>query len=132
MRRAPQIGKLSSLTTLHINTNQITALPTEIGNLDSLTELPAGRNQLQALPTQFGNMGALRQLFVVSNWLSAIPTQLGRVSTLEVLYAYTHNFINTWPPELKSSGRLKTDYLDFVCIDTDRGATNTQGHSCAR
>ena len=51
-----EIGKLTDLTHLRLNGNQLTALPPEIGNLTNLTELYVNDNQLTALPPEIGNL----------------------------------------------------------------------------
>ena len=46
----PEIGKLTSLTTLDLRQNQLTTLPPVIGKLTNLTTLHLERNQLTTLP----------------------------------------------------------------------------------
>ena len=54
-----EIGKLTDLTYLRLNGNQLTALPPEIGNLTNLTSLTLTSNQLTALQPEIGNLANL-------------------------------------------------------------------------
>ena len=42
-----------SITSLDLNTNQLTSIPSEIGNLISLTTLRLSENQLTSIPESF-------------------------------------------------------------------------------
>ncbi|WP_170318945.1 COR domain-containing protein, partial [Allorhizocola rhizosphaerae] len=57
-----ELGNLTSLTTLYLSGNQLTAVPAELGNLTSLTELSLHGNQLTAVPAELGRLqpGVLR------------------------------------------------------------------------
>jgi len=52
----PEIGNLTSPTTLDLSHNSLTALPSEIGNLTGLTELRLNGNKLTQLPTEMGTL----------------------------------------------------------------------------
>ena len=82
-----EIGKLTDLTYLRLNGNQLTALPPEIGNLTKLTYLYLDYNQLTALPPEFGNLTNLTTLYLNGNQLTALPPQVGSLTRLTTLRA---------------------------------------------
>ncbi|MBK6429774.1 leucine-rich repeat domain-containing protein [Candidatus Amarolinea dominans] len=57
-----EIGQLTSLTSLEISSNQLTALPAELFQLTSLTSLNLSSNQLTALPAEIGQLTSLTSL----------------------------------------------------------------------
>ena len=69
-------GNLTKLTSLYLNGNQLTALPTEIGNLTKLTSLYLYNNQLTALPTEIRNLIKLKELNLNDNQLPCLSANL--------------------------------------------------------
>ena len=55
-----EVGRLSALRELHLNSNQLTSLPAEIGQLTALSELNLESNQLTSLPAEIGQLTSLR------------------------------------------------------------------------
>ncbi|MCH8043954.1 MAG: leucine-rich repeat domain-containing protein [Planctomycetes bacterium] len=103
----PEIGKLTSLTTLSLNGNQLTSLPPEIGQLTSLTHLGLFGNRLTSLPPQIGKLSRLNILYLDGNQLEHLPPEIGKLSCLRRLDlgdGDRTNLLTTLPPEL---GRLE-------------------------
>ncbi|KAL3893912.1 MAG: hypothetical protein SGCHY_005569 [Lobulomycetales sp.] len=67
------IGNLTSLTSLDLSRNRITAIPESIGNLTSLTRLILAVNQITAIPESIGNLASLTSLDLKINQITAIP-----------------------------------------------------------
>jgi hypothetical protein len=65
-------AKLTKLTRLYLNNNQLTSLPPEIGKLTNLTELYLNNNQLTSLPPEIGKLTNLKDLTLWRNQL--LPT----------------------------------------------------------
>jgi internalin A len=106
----PEIGQLSSLTSLKLWDNQLQALPPEIGQLSSLTEFNLGRNQLQALPPEIGQLSSLTSLYLGDNQLQALPPEIGQLSSLTSLYLW-NNQLQALPPEIGQLSSLTELYM---------------------
>ncbi len=57
------------LSTLNMNTNQLTALPIDIGSWTSMVELNLGTNQLISLPDDISKLQNLEVLILSNNLL---------------------------------------------------------------
>ena len=62
-----ELGSLSSLTTLYLNSNQLTSIPAELGSLSSLTYLNLYSNQLTGIPAELGSLASLTALYLSYN-----------------------------------------------------------------
>jgi Leucine-rich repeat (LRR) protein len=60
-------ARLEGAKTLHLNGNQLTALPESLGQLTNLRELYLSDNQLTALPESLGQLTNLRELYLPTN-----------------------------------------------------------------
>ena len=98
----PEIGQLTSLTTLDLQSNQLTSLPPEIGELTSLTSLGLQENQLTSLPPEIGQLTSLTTLNLRDNQLTSLPPEIGRLTSLTTL-DLQGNELTSLPPEI---GRL--------------------------
>ncbi len=76
---------LTSLQSLTLSGNLLTALPPEIGKLGALTLLALGGNQIAELPREIGSCSSLRSLTLSENALAALPIELGRLQKLRTL-----------------------------------------------
>ena len=71
---APEIGRLTHLSTVILDWNQLTALPPEIGQLTNLEELKLQNNQLTELPPEVGQVASRRTLWLNGNpWKGCLP-----------------------------------------------------------
>lgn len=57
---SPELWRLTTLTGLYLNDNQLTRLPPEISNLVSLQYLDLSGNKLRSLPAELGELVYLR------------------------------------------------------------------------
>jgi small GTP-binding protein len=78
----PEIGNLTSLTSLSLSSNELTNVPPEIGNLTSLTSLNLSNNQLTNLPPEIGNLTSLTSLDLSNNLLTGLPPQFTQLTKL--------------------------------------------------
>ena len=62
-----QLGRLSKLTGLNLNDNQLTKVPSQLGELSELIYLDFGNNQLTKVPSQLGKLSQLITLNLQSN-----------------------------------------------------------------
>lgn len=81
-----EIGQLTRLTGLYLESNQLSSLPAEIGQLANLTELKLYNNQLSSLPAEIGQLTNLTGLYLYNNQLTSIPEELGQLKNLRVLW----------------------------------------------
>eukprot|EP00026_Physarum_polycephalum_P003885 Phypoly_transcript_03901.p1 GENE.Phypoly_transcript_03901~~Phypoly_transcript_03901.p1 ORF type:complete len:680 (+),score=103.77 Phypoly_transcript_03901:146-2185(+) len=129
----PQIGCLSSLTSLNIVSHTLTSLPCEISNLTNLrsllisssrghstfTSLPPQITQLVNLeslnlcwnrinhiPASIINMTSLRRLNLSNNNLEYIPSELGQMTKLKRLN-FSENKLRTIPDSLGELANLE-------------------------
>ncbi len=91
--------RLSSLTTLALDHNALTALPDSLGSLRSLRQLSASHNALRSLPASVGQLSALTVLTLDGNALTALPDELGSCAELEELHV-RRNALTALPPAL--------------------------------
>ena len=85
-----EIGQLTSLEGLNLNSNQLTSLPAEIGQLTSLEELYLGEQSADE------RAGGDRAAHVAgggwssaSNQLTSVPAEIGQLTSLEELLSTT-------------------------------------------
>ena len=82
----PSLGDLGpSLTSLDLDSNAITSLPTEIGALTNLAILDLSFNGLSSVPTEVGALAGLTFLGLSSNALTSVPSEIGAL-TLRFLF----------------------------------------------
>jgi Leucine-rich repeat (LRR) protein len=79
------IGQLTALTTLRLDSNAIASLPPAIGNCVSLKLLSLAKNMLAGLPAEIGKLHALTNLNVSQNSLAALPPSIGSLYNLHTL-----------------------------------------------
>jgi leucine-rich repeat protein SHOC2 len=93
------IGKLTNLTVLEINHNNLTALPESIGNLTNLRKLDLSDNQLTSLPDSIGSLRNLTELSLTNNRLEKLPDSIGNIHELTDLYL-GHNKLTILPESI--------------------------------
>ena len=70
-----EVGALTGLTNLALDTNAISSLPTELGALTSLKDLDLQSNAITSLPTELGALTGLEGLGLWDNRLTGVPTE---------------------------------------------------------
>jgi internalin A len=106
----PEIGQLSSLTSLYLESNQLTELPLEIGQLSSLGGLYLGNNQLAELPPEIGQLHNLGELSLRNNQLTELPPEIGQLNALIIL-RLSENHLTQLPSEIGQLTNLGELYL---------------------
>ncbi|MFA6159128.1 MAG: leucine-rich repeat domain-containing protein [Candidatus Paceibacterota bacterium] len=106
----PEIGHLSRLRGLHLDSNQLACLPSEMGQLSSLQSLNLSHNQLKSLPPEIGRLSSLQGLYLGDNQLTSLPPVMGRLSSLQGLYL-EGNRLTSLPPEIGLLSSLQRLYL---------------------
>ncbi|PRD31744.1 UNVERIFIED_CONTAM: cnot6l [Trichonephila clavipes] len=76
------LWQMTSLTSLYLNNNALTSIPSEISLLVNLAHLNVSFNQLRNIPPEMGDMTSLRELLLNNNNISTLPTQLGKLFKL--------------------------------------------------
>ncbi|XP_013388431.1 leucine-rich repeat protein SHOC-2 [Lingula anatina] len=106
--------KLSFLTHLYLDYNDITHLPDNLGQcLTSLELISLIGNQLSSLPESVGEMTKLEQIFLNENQITQLPASLSGLQKLKVL-----NFIGN---ELTS---LPDDFGHLISLEQVYGEEN--------
>lgn len=106
-----QLGHLTRLEVLILDTSRLTSLPEALCKLRCLHTLDASGNSLTALPDSIGCMSALRNLQVHHNSITALPDCLASCSRLEHLDACA-NRLTQLPETLALLQQLSTLILD--------------------
>ena len=79
------VSSLTSLQSLTLSHNAITALPQGVGRLAALQRLDVRCNKLRALPHALGEASSLQELDASGNSLEALPDSLGQLTSLRTL-----------------------------------------------
>ncbi|KNC54860.1 cell division control protein [Thecamonas trahens ATCC 50062] len=108
----PALGLMTSLESLHLGQNMLTALPASLWSLTALRELILTANDLAELPTGVGNLRALTSLNVADNALQQLPAELGALSRLRLLNV-SHNELAALPPQLGECSSLSVLNVGF-------------------
>ncbi|XP_072123482.1 uncharacterized protein [Mobula birostris] len=88
MGSVPQeIGQLSALTVLNLDTNELWEIPPEIGALKNLEALTLSNNQLICLPVEIEKLQKLQSLHLANNNFLEIPGQVCQLRRLKFLDA---------------------------------------------
>jgi Leucine-rich repeat (LRR) protein/HPt (histidine-containing phosphotransfer) domain-containing protein len=106
----PQIGCLSSLTSLNIISHTLQELPNEISNLTNLRSLlisnSRGHSTFTSLPPQITQLCNLESLNLCWNRITDIPASIVNMTSLRRLNI-SNNSLEIIPPELGQMTRLK-------------------------
>jgi Leucine-rich repeat (LRR) protein/signal recognition particle receptor subunit beta len=108
------IGKLTQLTNLTLNNNQITEIPETIGKLTQLTNLILNNNEIVEIPETIGKLTQLTNLTLNNNQITEIPETIGKLTQLTNLL-FNNNIIAKIP---SSIGKLNT--LTWVRLNNNR------------
>ena len=108
------VGLMTSLKALSIETNDVGCIPTTIGLLTRLTMLCLMGGFTKTIPSELGNLGELTCLTIEDTRVSgSIPSELCRLTRLSTL-DLSHNFHleGSLPEEF-----YKLKLLSFLCLD---------------
>ena len=111
----PELGRLSNLTDLYLDNNQLTGeIPSELGGLSNLKFLYLYNNRLTGeIPSELGGLSNLEVLDLDNNQLTGeIPPELGGLSNLRNLYLDNNQLTGEIPPELGGLSNLEVLSLD--------------------
>ena len=109
-----ELGKLSSLASLHLGDNQLEGrVPAELGELSGIGYLNLAGNRLEgSIPVELGGLSRLRNLLLERNHLEGIiPTEIGGLAGLRYLDLSENRLEGTLPPELGQLSELRHLYL---------------------
>ena len=95
-----EVGRLSALIQLNLNSNQLTSVPAEIGQLTSLTWLNLYDNKLTSLPAEIGQLISLRELRLYDNQLMRVPAEIRQLTSLREL-SLGGNKLTTLPAAIR-------------------------------
>ena len=109
------LGSLTTLETLVLRGSELTGgIPPELGNLTLLKELYLDSNLTGPIPPELGNLTMLETLDLSDNYLTApIPPELGNLTMLETLHLTNNSLTGPIPPELGNLSRLEALYLTY-------------------
>lgn len=82
---SPRLWEWAHLTSLYLNDNSLSRLPTDIGRLSNLRVLDLSCNKLRSLPAELGELIFLRELLLNNNSLRTLPYELGKLFQLQIL-----------------------------------------------
>jgi|GEM_PF-285658 len=96
----PEIGQLTALQFLAINGTHLTTLPPEIGQLTALQSLELSSDDLTTLPPEIGRLTVLTELYLSLKQLKALPPEIGRLTALKNLTLWGSE-LTVLPPEIR-------------------------------
>lgn len=109
---APEIGELSKLEALMIQSTPLTTLPPEIGKLSNLKTLDLYGNNLVSLPEEIGNLSRLESLSALCNKLTTFPKGVFRLTNLKSL-SLEENEISGTLPDGNWNAMTNLEYCDL-------------------
>ena len=119
----PDIGNLTALQVLILNSNQLDSLPSSIGMLKNLVSLECGNWVLQndvglkKLPLTIGQLKKLKYLLLFGNRIQGLPSNFDELTNLKLL-DLMHNQIREFPKEIVYLQNLEFLKLSFNLLDT--------------
>lgn len=82
---SPSLWKMTHLTTLYLNDNNLTRIPSDVNKLTHLMHLDLSNNKLRSIPPEIGDLIYLRELLLNNNYLRVLPYELGKLFKLQTL-----------------------------------------------
>jgi hypothetical protein len=113
----PEIGQLTGLENIWLDTNGISALPAEIGNCRALQFVDLSNNSLTTLPTEMGNMTALITLDLSNNSITALPAGFWSMTALKTI-DLSHNALGSIDPLISNLVRLERLDVSYNQVTT--------------
>ena len=108
-----EVRKLTHLKELKLLDLSLTgAVPTGVRELQQLTSLELQKNELTLLPTELGELKKLQYLYLEENDFSTpLPSELGQLDNLRELVCHSSSLTGAVPSELASLPKLETVHL---------------------
>lgn len=100
------IGLLTSLQSLMLNHNRLSALPTSISKCAALEFLNLSNNSITELSDELTDLTALQSLYLHKNALATLPDALGNLARLEILEVKENRLVRV-PESLGALERLQ-------------------------
>ena len=107
------VGRLDQLEELHLDSNNLVALPASISGMRALTVLSVADNLLTGLPPELGDCSALRQLNCKNNKIASIPGAVFRSCTRLEKMQFSGNLLKAIPEEIGCC--INAVLVDFSC-----------------
>jgi CCR4-NOT transcription complex subunit 6 len=82
---SPSLFAFTYLTTLFLNHNNLTVIPSQIECLKALVLLDLSGNQLMSLPPEIGMLTAMKEFYLFDNHLTTLPGELGTLHQLDMI-----------------------------------------------
>jgi Leucine-rich repeat (LRR) protein len=101
-----EIGQLTRMRYLSLDSNAMSALPPEIGHCTALIHLTVSYNHLISIPPEIGALVSLRRLELTHNALTTLPEQIGNLKLLDNLWL-DFNGLTTLPATISSLDSLQ-------------------------
>lgn len=108
---------LKHLTTLALDHNLLTRIPSEIGLLCELKVLSAAHNKMVHVAEEIGALSKLEKLLLSHNCLKELPPSLSQCTQL-IEADFSENFIREIPSSLGQITKLKALNLDRNALKT--------------
>ena len=99
------VSGLSSLNSLHLESNRIKNIPDEIGTLSNLNYVKFQHNMIENLSPEIGRLKNLGKIELQYNKISSLPTEIGSCQKLEYIDA-SNNLIERIPNGISLIQRL--------------------------
>jgi len=114
-----EIGLLSNLEELNLDSNNLKTLPVSIGQLKKLTELSLDYNNFQEIPNGIFQLSNLQELNLYSSPISYIPIQFCLLKQLdEFSFSYHSGEIKNVPSDVLENDDVKS-IQDYLIKNTD-------------
>ena len=107
-----EIGRLTSLTVLDLDRNELTSVPAEIGQLTSLMQLHLHGNEMTSVPAEIGQLTSLEKLSLYCNKLTSVPAEIWQLTSLEALWL-GGNQMTSLPAEIGQLTSLRWLHLSY-------------------
>jgi Leucine-rich repeat (LRR) protein len=114
---ADNISRLPLLQTLHLENNQLTALPEAVGHCPSLIKLICSTNLLQALPMTMNNLKKIQRLDFANNMIKKVPAVMGQ---LKALKEFNLRYNNLEPQFQAAADEGLSKFLTFLKQEEER------------
>ncbi|XP_022247660.1 CCR4-NOT transcription complex subunit 6-like isoform X2 [Limulus polyphemus] len=82
---SPALWRMSHLTSLYLNDNNLSHIPPDIARLTCLTHLDLSCNKLHTVPAELGDLILLRELLLNNNFLRVLPFEMGKLFQIKKL-----------------------------------------------
>lgn len=109
------LSSLHNLKHLYLHCNRITAIPAQISQLQKLWTLDLDGNSITSIPEELASLRKLQELKLDYNAITSIPLRISSLSSLRHL-SLSHNKLERIPHEVCSLASLEMLFLNDNCI----------------